>query len=490
MPERATVSSRSEKSAKVAVGRRGDRRAEREGVFNGMTMRRAMRQMSASAERSGAGQGEALSDPVSDEATRPRHEAKSTGPGLLGAALARENMQQAWKRVRANKGAAGIDGLDIDQTADRLRSEWPAIRDQLLQGTYRPQPVRRVTIPKPDGGERELGIPTVTDRLIQQALLQVLQPILDPTFSLHNYGFRPARSAHGAVLAAQAYVQSGRRVVVDVDLEKFFDRVNHDILIDRVQKRIEDAGIIRLIRAYLNSGIMMDGVVQERAMGTPQGGPLSPLLANVLLDEVDKELERRGHCFVRYADDANVYVRSRRAGKRVMVLLLKLYGQLRLKVNQTKSAVASVFHRKFLGYSFWVAPGGTINRRVADKPIATFKQRVRRLTRRSGGRSLEEVVRKLRVYVLGWKAYFRLAQTPRVWQELDKWMRHRMRAIQLKHWKRAETIYSELLARKASSEVAAQVAGNSCRWWRNSGMLLNSVLNLAWADRLGIPRLC
>ncbi len=399
-------------------------------------------------------------------------------------------MQQAWKRVRANKGAAGIDGLDIDQTADRLRSEWPAIRDQLLQGTYRPQPVRRVTIPKPDGGERELGIPTVTDRLIQQALLQVLQPILDPTFSLHNYGFRPARSAHGAVLAAQAYVQSGRRVVVDVDLEKFFDRVNHDILIDRVQKRIEDAGIIRLIRAYLNSGIMMDGVVQERAMGTPQGGPLSPLLANVLLDEVDKELERRGHCFVRYADDANVYVRSRRAGKRVMVLLLKLYGQLRLKVNQTKSAVASVFQRKFLGYSFWVAPGGTINRRVADKPIATFKQRVRRLTRRSGGRSLEEVVRKLRVYVLGWKAYFRLAQTPRVWQELDKWMRHRMRAIQLKHWKRAETIYSELLARKASSEVAAQVAGNSCRWWRNSGMLLNSVLNLAWADRLGIPRLC
>ncbi len=262
-------------------------------------------------------------------------------------------MQQAWKWVRANKGAAGIDGLDIDQTADRLRSEWPAIRDQLLQGTYRPQPVRRVTIPKPDGGERELGIPTVTDRLIQQALLQVLQPILDPTFSLHNYGFRPARSAHGAVLAAQAYVQSGRRVVVDVDLEKFFDRVNHDILIDRVQKRIEDAGIIRLIRAYLNSGIMMDGVVQERAMGTPQGGPLSPLLANVLLDEVDKELERRGHCFVRYADDANVYVRSRRAGKRVMVLLLKLYGQLRLKVNQTKSAVAACSSA-----SSWVTASG------------------------------------------------------------------------------------------------------------------------------------
>jgi RNA-directed DNA polymerase len=285
-------------------------------------------------------------------------------------------------------------------------------------------------------------------------------------------------------------VQSGRRVVVDVDLEKFFDRVNHDILMDRVQKRIGDAGVIRLIRAYLNSGIMMDGAVQERVVGTPQGGPLSPLLANVLLDEVDKELERRGHSFVRYADDANVYVRSRRAGKRVMALLRELYGQLRLTVNETKSAVASAFQRKFLGYSFWAAPGGVIKRRVADKPMAVFKQRVRRLTRRSGGRSLEEVVSKLRVYVLGWKAYFRLAQTPRVWQELDKWMRHRMRAIQLKHWKRAQTIYSELLARKASSDVAAQVAGNSRRWWRNSGMLLNSVLNLAWADRLGIPRLC
>ena len=455
-----------------------------------MTIRRATRQMSASAERSGVGQGEALPDPGSDEAKRPRDEAKSTGPGLLGAVLARENMQQAWKRVRANKGAAGIDGLDIDQTAERLRREWPRIRERLLSGTYRPQPVRRVTIPKPDGGERELGIPTVTDRLIQQALLQVLQPILDPTFSPHSYGFRPGRSAHQAVHAAQAYVQSGRRVVVDVDLEKFFDRVNHDILIDRVQKRIGDSGVIRLIRAYLNSGIMMDGVVQERVMGTPQGGPLSPLLANVLLDEVDKELERKGHSLVRYADDANVYVRSRRAGKRVMALLLRLYGKLRLKVNTTKSAVASVFQRKFLGYSFWAAPGGAIKRRVANKPIAMFKQRIRRLTRRSGGRSLEEVVRKLRVYVLGWKAYFRLADTPGVWSDLDQWIRHRVRAIQLKQWARGTTTYRELRQRGASSDVAAQVAANTRRWWRNSGMLLHRVLNLRWADELGIPRLC
>jgi len=453
-------------------------------------MWKAVRQMPAQAGRSGAGRGEAASEPGSDEAIRPRHGTESTGPGLLTAVLARENMQQAWKRVRANKGAAGIDGLDIDQTAERLQTEWPGIREQLLCGTYRPKPVRRVTIPKPDGGERELGIPTVTDRLIQQALLQVLQPILDPTFSQHSYGFRPGRSAHEAVLTAQAYVQSGRRVVVDVDLEKFFDRVNHDILIDRLGKRIGDAGVIRLIRAYLNSGIMVDGVVQTRERGTPQGGPLSPLLANVLLDEVDKELEQRGHCFVRYADDANVYVRSRQAGKRVMALLLRLYGRLRLTVNTAKSAVASVFQRKFLGYSFWVAPGRTIKRRVADKPMAAFKQRVRELTRRSGGRSLPEVVKRLRVYVLGWKGYFRLAQTPGVWRDLDQWMRHRMRAIQLKQWKRGTTTYRGLMGLGASTEVAAQIAANTRCWWRNSGMLLNSILDLKWADRLKIPRLC
>ncbi len=455
-----------------------------------MTMQRARRQMSAEAERSGVGQGEALSDPGSDEALGPRHEAEDTGPGLLAAVLARENMQQAWKRVRANKGAAGIDGLSIAETAERLRTEWPSIREQVLHGRYRPQPVRRVAIPKPDGGQRELGIPTVTDRLIQQAMLQVLQPMLDPTFSQHSYGFRPGRSAHQAVLAAQAYVQSGRRVVVDVDLEKFFDRVNHDILIDRLRRRIADAGVIRLVRAYLTSDVLMNGIVVDRDEGTPQGGPLSPLLANVLLDEVDKELERRGHCFVRYADDANVYVRSRRAGERAMRLLLRLYGRLRLKVNEAKSTIASVFRRKFLGYSFWVAPGGKIKRRVATKAMATFKQRVRELTRRSCGRSLNEVVKRLRVYVLGWKAYFRLADTPGVWSDLDQWIRHRVRANQLKQWKRGTTTYRELRKRGASSDVAAQVAANTRRWWRNSGMLLHTVLNLRWADQLGIPRLC
>jgi len=452
-------------------------------------MYRAMRQMPAPAGRSGTVDGEAVRRADSDEARSPRDETGNTGSGLLQAALARENLQRAFARVRANKGAAGVDGLDIDQTARHLALAWPGIREQLLAGTYRPSPVRRVTIPKPDGGERELGIPTVTDRLIQQALLQVLQPILDPTFSEHSYGFRPGRRAHDAVLAAQAYVQSGRRIVVDVDLEKFFDRVNHDILMGRLQKRIGDTGVIRLLRAYLDSGIMCDGVVQRRYQGTPQGGPLSPLLANVLLDEVDKELERRGHCFVRYADDCNVYVCSPRSGERVMALLRRLYGRLRLTVNEAKSAVARVFGRKFLGYSFWVAPGGVVKRRVAAKALATFKQRVREMTRSAGGRSLPAAVERLRPYVLGWKAYFGLAQTPAVWRELDKWMRHRLRAIQLKQWKRGPTIYRALCSMGARPAVAQRIAGNSRCWWRNSGMMLHSILDIAWCDRLGLPRL-
>ena len=457
-------------------------------------MSKVLRQMPAEhAGRAAVARGEAARDAVSDEACGPRQDTKSTGSGLpkslLQAALTRENLQRALKRVRANKGAAGVDGLDISQTIEHLRTAWPTIREQLLSGKYRPSPVRRVLIPKPDGGERELGIPTVTDRLIQQALLQVLQPMIDPTFSEHSYGFRPGRGAHDAVKAAQAYVQSGRRIVVDVDLEKFFDRVNHDILIDRLQKRIDDTGITRLIRAYLNSGIMSDGVVQQRHQGTPQGGPLSPLLANMLLDEVDKELERRGHCFARYADDCNVYVGSRKAGERVMELLRSLYAKLHLTVNETKSAVASVFGRKFLGYSLWVAKGKLVKFRVADKPLATFKQRIRQLTRRSGGRSMGEVVQRLRPYLLGWKAYFGLSQTPRIWRTLDEWLRHRLRAIQLKHWKRGTTMFRELRALGASVDVAKQVARNSRCWWRNSDRLIKTVLTIAYFDKMGVPRL-
>lgn len=399
-------------------------------------------------------------------------------------------MQRAWRRVKANRGTAGVDGLDIDQTARQLKTEWPRIREALLQGTYRPSPVRRVMIPKPGGGQRELGIPTVTDRLIQQALLQVLQPMIDPGFSEHSYGFRPGRRAHDAVLAAQSYIQSGRKIVVDVDLEKFFDRVNHDILMDRVRKRIGDDGVCRLVRAYLNAGIMDGGVVVERHEGTPQGGPLSPLLANLLLDEVDKALEARGHCFVRYADDCNVYVHSRRAGERVMQLLRRLYGRLHLRINESKSAVASVFTgRKFLGFSFWMAPKGVVKRRVARKAVMAFRQRVRWLTRRSGGRSIQQVVDGLRPLLLGWRAYFGLAQTTGVWRELDEWIRHRLRAIQLRQWKRGKTMFRELCAMGASTEVARKVAANSRRWWHNSAMLLNSVLTLSWFDSLGLPRL-
>ncbi len=391
---------------------------------------------------------------------------------MLEVALTRQNLQVAWKRVKANKGAAGVDGLDIEQTARRLQTSWPEIRQALLAGCYRPSPVRKVMIPKPDGSQRELGIPTVLDRLIQQALLQVLQPLIDPSFSEHSHGFRPDRRAHDAVKAARGYVQSGQRVVVDVDLARFFDRVNHDILIERLNRRIDDAGVIRLIRAYLNAGIMDGGVVIDRHLGTPQGGPLSPLLANVLLDEVDKALGARGYCFARYADDCNVYVGSIKAGERVMALLRKLYAGLRLQINEAKSAVGSALGGKFLGYALWVGKGREVHCAVARKALDTFKTRVRQLSRRTGGRSMEQVVQRLRPYLRGWKAYFSLAQTPKVWRELDEWLRYRLRAIQLKHWRRPRTIYRELKALQASEGVARRVAANSRRWWRNSDRLL------------------
>ncbi len=427
-------------------------------------MSKVMHQMSMKIERADVAKGEALRDPVSDETCGPTQDPENTGSGLLLEVLARENLLRAMKRVKANKGVAGIDGMDIDQTIEYLKLHWEEIRSKLLTGTYRPSPVRRVTIPKPDGGERELGIPTVVDRLIQQALLQVLQPLIDPTFSEHSHGFRPNRRAHDAVLAAQSFVQLGKRIVVDVDLEKFFDRVNHDILIDRLSKRVNDVGVIRLVRAYLNSGIMVNGVVMDREEGTPQGGPLSPLLANIMLDEVDKELEKRGYSFARYADDCNVYVSSRKSGERVMALLKRRYAKLRLKINESKSAVASVFGRKFLGYSLWVAKGGAVKRRVADKAIKAYKQRVRKLTRGMGGKSMAEVVEKLKLYVNGWKAYFKLADTPRVWLALDEWMRHRLRAIQLKQWRRGSTMYRELLKLGAPEGVARKVAANSRCW--------------------------
>jgi RNA-directed DNA polymerase len=346
-----------------------------------------------------------------------------------------------------------------------------------------------VMIPKPDGGERELGIPTVLDRFIQQALLQVLQPLFDPTFSDASYGFRPGRSAHDAVRRAQTYVQEGRSFVVDIDLEKFFDRVNHDILMGRLAKRIVDRRVLRLIRRYLNAGVLANGVVIERYEGTPQGGPLSPLLANVLLDEVDKELERRGHAFVRYADDLNVYVRTQRSGERVMTSLRKLFGKLKLRVNESKSKVTRATASKFLGFSFWVAARRTIRRRIAPQAIARMKERVRALTRRSAGRSLAQMCKPLGTYLTGWKAYFRLAETPGAFADLDGWVRHRLRAVQLKHWKRGRVIYRELIARGMPDQAARRVAANGRRWWHNSAMGIHMALPNRLFDQLGIPRL-
>jgi group II intron reverse transcriptase/maturase len=455
-----------------------------------MSLKRARHQKPGQPGRIAEGRGEADPEAVGDEARTARHETGSLGRGrLLEQALASANMVAAWKRVKANRGSAGVDGRTIAETAEHLKTQWPKIRESLLNGSYRPAPVKRVQIPKPDGSLRELGIPTVTDRLIQQALLQVLQPKIAPTFSDHSHGFRPGRRAHDAVLSAQRHVQNGYRVVVDVDLEKFFDRVNHDILMERLSRRIDDQAVLRLIRRYLQAGLMDGGVVLERHEGTPQGGPLSPLLANVLLDEVDRALEQRGHRFVRYADDCNVYVRSQQAGERVLSGLRKLYARLHLKVNEAKTAVAPATGRKFLGYELWRGMGDRIKCAVAGKAMDTFKQRIREITRRTCGRSLPEVVERLRAYVPGWKAYFQLSQTPKVFRELDEWLRHRLRALQLWHWRRGKTMYRELLAMGASETDALRIAANSRRWWRNSRYALNRVMPIAYFDRLGVPRL-
>jgi RNA-directed DNA polymerase len=399
------------------------------------------------------------------------------------------NLQSALKRVEANKGSPGIDGMRTDELRLHMRATWKDLTRALLEETYRPQAVKKQEIPKDGGGVRTLGIPTVLDRLIQQALLQVLQPIFDPSFSDSSFGFRPGRGAHDAIERAREYIQGGRRVVVDVDLEKFFDRVNHDVLMGRVAKRIEDKRVLRLIRRYLEAGMMADGVVSAREQGTPQGGPLSPLLANVLLDDVDKDLERNGHAFARYADDCNVYVRSKRAGERVMERLTKLYGQLRLKVNVEKSAVASAFERDFLGFGLWVAPGGEVKVRASKKAMRKLKERVRELTRRNNGRSLKQTAVKLASFLRGWRGYFRKAQTPRVMDTADEWIRHRLRVIQLKQWKRGRTAYRKARALGVSHDTAVGIARHVRSWWRAAAQLTHVAFPKRFFDELGIPRL-
>ncbi len=455
-----------------------------------MSLESVRRQKSTQMELTLEGKGEAGPLQRSGETpTAAKGNGRSGNDRLMERVVERGNVKAALKRVRQNKGSPGVDGMTVDELPKYLVENWETIRAQLLDGTYQPTPVREVEIPKNGGGVRKLGIPSALDRFLQQSILQVLQPMFDPTFSEHSHGFRPGRNAHQAVCEAQKYIEEGKRVVVDVDLEKFFDRVNHDMLLGRLEKRIGDKRMLGLIRRYLDAGIMANGVVMERYEGVPQGGPLSPLLANVLLDEVDKELEKRGLSFVRYADDLNVYVRSRRAGNDAMETLRRLYGQLRLRINEVKSAVARPWDRKFLGYSFWVAPGRKVKRRVAAKALEKMKERVREITTRNGGRSMKSVFAGLRSYLTGWKEYFRLAETPGIFSGLDEWIRHRLRMVQLKQWKRGKTIYRGMKRLGANEDAARQVAGNSRRWWENSAQLLNTALPTSYYDRMGVPRL-
>jgi RNA-directed DNA polymerase len=408
---------------------------------------------------------------------------------LMEEVCGRENCKQALKRVKANKGSAGVDGMTVQQLPEFLKQHWPAIREQLLSGTYRPQPVRRMEIPKPDGGVRKLGIPTVLDRFIQQAVMQVLQGRWDRTFSDHSYGFRPGRSAHQAVEAAQQYMAAGHRWVVDLDLEKFFDRVNHDRLMAKLAERVSDGRMLKLIRGFLRAGVMEGGLVSPVDEGTPQGGPLSPLLSNIVLDEFDRELERRGLRFARYADDSNVYVRSRRAGERVMASLMRfITTKLKLKVNEQKSAVARPWERKFLGFSFtW---NREPKRRIAPKAVLRFKVKVRELTRRTRGVSVEKMAGELGRYLRGWIGYFGRSQTPSVLDDLEGWVRHRLRSVIWKQWKRGSVRFAELRKRGVGKDLAAQTAGSAHGPWRlaNSPALAYALPN-AYFDSLGIPSL-
>src|SRR6201981_52907 len=400
----------------------------------------------------------------------------------------RGNLVRAWKRVRSNKGSPGVDGMTIEGAKAYLREHWPNIRSQLLSGTYQPQPVKRCEIPKPDGGIRKLGVPCVVDRLIQQAVLQVLQERWDPTFSEHSYGFRPGRSAHQAVAQAQRYVAQGYSVVVDLDLEKFFDRVNHDALMARVAARVSDKRVLKLIRAFLKAGVMEDGLVRPGEGGTQQGGPVSPLLSNLVLDDLDKELTRRGLRFCRYADDCNIYVRSRRAGERVMASVSRfLTNKLKLKVNEAKSAVAPPEERKFLGFS--IANDGS-ERRIAPKALAKFKAQIREMTRRTRGNSLPKVIEDLAPYLLGWRGYFVFCQTPRVLTHLEAWIRRRLRAYLWRQWQNGPNRFKELRQRGLPKFHAAVAAGSPTGFWRMSGHpAVQKALRNAYFHGLGLPRL-
>ena len=408
---------------------------------------------------------------------------------LMEEVCQRENLKRALQRVRSNKGSPGVDGMTVGELPDYLREHWPTIRDSLLCGTYKPQPAKRVEIPKPGGGMRKLGIPTVLDRFVQQAVLPVLQKHWDATFSEHSYGFRPGRSAHQAVAKAQQYVSEGCGWVVDIDLEKFFDRVNHDMLMGRMARRVSDKRLLKLIRAFLNAGVMENGLVGPTTEGTPQGGPLSPLLSNIVLDDLDRELERRGHRFVRYADDCNIYVRSERAGRRVMDRVTRfITRKLKLKVNETKSKVDRPQRCKFLG--FRLVRNRTIKRGLAPQTVQRFKRRVRELTRRTRGVSLERMVEQLSRYLIGWRGYFGYCETLSVLGALDSWIRRRLRCVVWKQCKRGRKRFAELRACGVGKDLAAQTAGSVHGPWRISrSPALSYAFPSAYFTALGLPSL-
>jgi RNA-directed DNA polymerase len=408
---------------------------------------------------------------------------------LMEEVCERENLKEALRQVKANKGSSGVDGMTVVALSDYLKQHWPAIREQLLSGTYEPKPVRRVEIPKPDGGVRKLGIPTVLDRFIQQAVMQVLQRRWDRTFSDHSYGFRPGRSAHQAVAQAQQHIAEGHGWCVDLDLEKFFDRVNHDKLMGRIANRIEDKRLLKLIRAFLNAGVMENGLVSPNVEGTPQGGPLSPLLSNLVLDELDRELERRGHRFVRYADDCNIYVRSERAGQRVMKGVTRFITQrLKLKVNETKSAVARPQERKFLGFSFSAGP--EVKRVIAPKALDRFKQRIREITRRTKGISIETTMEELAPYLRGWRNYFGFCETPEVLVYLTRWVRLRLRAALWRQWKTPRRRRAALLQLGVRPRLASNTAGSGRGpWYLARAKALSVGLSNAYFKSLGLPTL-
>lgn len=410
---------------------------------------------------------------------------------MMEEVLERENLKDALKQVIKNGGAPGIDGMTVEDLPAYLKASWQTIRDQLLKGSYKPRPVRRVEIPKPGSDKkRKLGIPSCLDRFIQQALQQVLQRHWDETFSNHSYGFRPRKSAHQAIAKAQEYIAEGYRYVVDLDLASFFDRINHDVLIGLVAKRVKDRRVIKLIRAFLNAGVMENGLVKPTDEGAPQGGPLSPILSNLMLHELDRELEKRNHKFVRFADDQNIYVRSKRAGERVMVSITKfLEKKLRLQVNKEKSAVARPWERKFLGFSF--TNNKEPKRRISPQALVRVKQRIREITSRKRGHTLEQIIKELKTYLNGWLGYFGFCQTPSVLAELEQWIRRKLRCLVWKRWKTGGTRYAKLRQFGLTPTQAAEGAGDGKHgpWHMSRTPPINQALPIKYFENLGLPRL-